>query len=591
MINMNLKKLRQEMANRSIDAYIIPNSDPHMSEYLPDHYQVRPFISGFTGSAGTVIITKDKAGLWTDGRYFIQAEQELKDTDFKLYKMGVSGVPTMVEFLLEETPEHGKIGVNGLVYSYSDYRNLRKKLGKRMILTDITFAENLWENRPELPKSEAFIHEYQFTGCEASTKLSKLRTEMREKGIDYHFLGSLEDICYLFNLRGSDIDCNPLLISYALISRDKAIFYIDPVQLTEEVENYLEDQGITPRKYDRIFEDLKEIPGTSVFYYDPNFTNVKIRELIPDNVRFKEGRNITTWMKAIKNKREVESTKNAFIKDGVALVKFLNWIETGANTELITENYASDKLLEFRKEGEYFIEPSFGTISAYGENAALAHYSPDPSNPVNIKAKGMYLVDSGGHYLDGTTDITRTIKLGEVTEEEIDHFTLVLKGHIALSSAIFLEGTKSSTLDILARGPLWRNSLNFNHGTGHGVGHVLSVHEGPQNIAMIPNDVDMLPGMITSNEPGMYVEGSHGIRIENILLCVEKDENEYGKFYAFENLSWCPIDTRLINFELLTQDEIDWINDYHKTTYEKLSPYLDGDDLEYLERRTEEIDF
>lgn len=590
MINSNLKKLRSEMAERSIDAYIIPSSDPHMSEYLPNHYKVREFVSGFTGSAGTVIITKDKAGLWTDGRYFIQAEKELSNTSLKLYKMGVSGVPTMTEFLLEETPEHGRIGVNGLVYAYKDYRNLRRRLGQRMILTNIIFAEKIWEDRPELPKSEAFVHEFQFTGCEASTKISKLREEMEEKGIDYHFLGSLEDICYLFNVRGFDVNCNPLLISYALISQEEAIFYIDPVQLTEEMEKYLEGQGITPRKYNKIFDDLKEIPGTSVFYYDPNFTNVTIRESIPDNVRFKEGRNITTWMKAIKNKREIESTKNAYIKDGVALVKFLNWLETGAKTELITENYASDRLLSFREEGEHFIEPSFDTISAYGENAALAHYSPDPANPCLIKAKGMYLVDSGGHYLDGTTDITRTIRLGEVTQEEKDHFTLVLKGHIALSTAVFLEGTKSSSLDILARGALWKNFLNFNHGTGHGVGHVLSVHEGPQNIAMRSNDVDMLPGMITSNEPGMYVENSHGIRIENILLCVEREENEFGKFYAFENLSWVPIDTRLINFDLLTEEELNWLNDYHKTTYEKLSPFLEGDDLEYLESRTEKVD-
>ncbi|MDO5755006.1 MAG: aminopeptidase P family protein [Tissierellia bacterium] len=589
MIKNRIRRLREKMAERKIDAYIIPSSDPHQSEYLADHYKTREYISGFTGSAGTVVVTMDKAGLWTDGRYFIQAEEQLKDTGIDLYRMGVENVPTIIEFIQRETPEHGKVALDGSSYPYDNYLQLLKKLGSRMILTDIDYIGEIWENRPEIPGDKVFLYEKEYTGQNTSEKLQILRSKMREAGADYHFIGSLEDICYLMNIRGHDISFNPVVISYALISMEVANLYIDMAKVPEEVLNYLRDNGVRIKDYDRIFEDLAEIPGKSVIYIDPKRTNVNIYHAINSNVRFIKGRNMTEMMKAIKNEVELEHLKNAFIKDGVALVKFFNWLETGAPTGTLTEYYVADRLHDFRREGEDFIEESFGTISAYGENAALPHYSPIKGRSATIKNRGFYLVDSGGHYLDGTTDITRTLAMGDLSEDEKYHYTLVLKAHIQLMLCDFPRGTKSSMLDSITRYPLWREHLDFNHGTGHGVGYLLSVHEGPQSISKVNNEVDMLPGMVTSNEPGIYIEGSHGIRIENIMVCIRKEENEFGDFLGFEPLSYIPIDTRPVMKELLSPEEIDWLNDYHKKVFEKLSPYLEGDEFDYLEKSTLEI--
>lgn len=589
MIKTRLKKLREKMLERNIEAYIIPTSDPHQSEYVADCYKYREFISGFTGSAGTVVVTQKSAGLWTDGRYFIQAEEELKDSGIKLYRQGMPETESIYDYINKNVTEFGKVGLNGLTYSYDEYIKLRKNIGEKLVITDTDYIGQIWEDKPGIPDSKAYILDEKFTGKSVKDKLRELRRAMSSQGIDYHFIGALDDICYLYNIRGGDVKYNPVLLSYSVVSQDEAFLFISSNKVDDDIRRTLLENGVKIRGYNEVFNYMKSIKPRNYVYFDPAMTNLDIVDSVDSNVRFIKGTNLTTFMKAIKNDIEIENQKNAYLKDGVALVKFFNWIETGVPTGIVTEMYASNKLEDFRREQENFIEPSFGTIAAYGENAALPHYSPSDENPVVLKNKGLFLVDSGGQYLDGTTDTTRTVALGELTEDEIKHYTLTLKSHIALITAKFQRGTKSSDLDIIARMPLWKEGLDFNHGTGHGVGFVLSVHEGPQRIAKVQNDIDMEVGMITSDEPGIYVEGSHGIRIENIMVCVPWKKNEFGDFLGFESLSVCPIDTKPVDKTLLEQWEIDWLNEYNQMCYEKLSPYLNEHEKEYLTKATKVI--
>ena len=589
MVTDRLKELRKKMKEKNISAYIIPTSDPHQSEYIADSFRTREFISGFTGSAGTVVVTLDKAGLWTDGRYFIQAAKELEDTGIDLYKMGLSETQSINDFIKENTKENDIIGVNGETYSYFNYLNLKENIGKRNIDIDENLVEEIWINRPLEPNGEIFLHDINYTGLSAKDKLEKVRKKMKEKNIDSYFISSLDDICYLLNIRGSDIDYNPVVLSYLLIDNNKTTLFVNKSKLTAAVVENLKGNGVDISEYEDVFIALEGIDENSKLYLNKSKTNVKSYISLPEKLTILDGIDFTTEMKTIKNDVEIKNQRNAYIKDGVALVKFFSWIDENVDKVEISEISAADKLLEFRKEGDLFVEESFGTISAYGENAALPHYSPSDLRPIILKPKGLYLVDSGGQYFDGTTDITRTVALGKLSEDEKLHYTYTLKSHIGLMTATFKEGTKSSSLDILARKPLWDKGLDFNHGTGHGVGYFLNCHEGPQSISKPNNNTDMIPGMITSNEPGVYIEGSHGIRIENIMLCVEKFSNEFGKFYGFESLSICPIDTRPVIEELLTPEEKMWLNDYHSECYNKLSPFLEGRDLKYLEEVTKEI--
>ena len=412
---------------------------------------------------------------------------------------------------------------------------------------------------------------------------------MKERGIDYHFIGSLDDIAYVLNIRANDVQCNPVVISYLLVSDKACNLYIDKSKLSEEVANYLKEKNVCIKPYEVIGRDVSDIEARKTLYLEPRKTNVAVYSSIARGVNIVTGTNLTSLMKCHKNEIEIKNTKNAYIKDGVALVRFLNWLETGIPTGTITEMIASEKLLEFRKQQDLFIEDSFESISAYGANASMPHYKPSHENPVKVEPRGLYLIDSGGHYLDGTTDITRTIAVGKLKEEEIYHYTLVLKAHINLMEAKFLEGTNGGYLDAFTRYCLWKNRINFNHGTGHGVGHVLNVHEGPQRIATAGNEYPMEVGMVTSDEPGIYISGSHGIRIESIMVCVEDEMNEFGQFLKFDNLTVVPIDTRPVDKSLLSDDEIAWLNDYNKMCYEKLSPYLSGHDLEYLREQCKEI--
>ena len=589
MVIERIKKLRNKMMEKDIDAYIIPTSDPHQSEYVANFYKTREYISGFTGSAGTVVITKDKAGLWTDGRYFIQAGKQLKDSGIDLYKVGLEDTISIFDFLNRELEVEDVVGFNGETYSYSDYLQLKENISGKKINFEEELVESIWYDRPENSKNEIFLHEEKYTGISAKEKITLIRKEMTKKNIDEYLISSLDDIAYILNIRGSDVAYTPVVVSYLLIEKEKVILFIDLDKVNKTVRENLNNQGVELISYEKVFDFVNGLDSTKKIYFDSKKINVKLFMSLPKNINKEFGIDFSTEMKAIKNDVEVENQRNSYIKDGVALVKFFNWVESNIGKVEITEMSASEKLLNFRKEQEFFVEPSFNTISAYGENAALPHYSPSDDSPIKLEAKGLYLVDSGGQYLDGTTDITRTIALGGLTEDEVTHYTYTLKSHIALMMAVFKKGTKSSNLDIIARMPLWKNGVDFNHGTGHGVGYFLGCHEGPQRIAPVQNEYDMVPGMITSNEPGIYIEGSHGIRIENIMICIKKMTTEFGEFYGFDSLSLCPIDLRPVNKTLLTDEEIKWLNEYHRTCYEKLSPYLQGEELDYLKNATKEI--
>ena len=587
-IDKRLEQLRSLMKDRKIDAYIVATSDPHQSEYLADHYKTREFISGFTGSAGTAVITQKEARLWTDSRYFLQAQKELSGSEFELMKMGVEGYPTIIEYLDKNIAEFGKIGFDGQCYSVTGYKDLSENMGARVLVSDLDYISQIWTDRPELPKDKAWIHDEKYCGLSLKEKLEILREKMDLNHCDYTFIGAPEDICYLLNIRGNDVAYNPVILSYMLVSQDKASLCIEEEKLDANVRQYLEENGISIYSYEYIYSLLKNIPGKSRIYLDPARTNVAIYDAINSNVKISQGINLTTYMKSVKTDAEIESIKKAYIKDGVSLVKFFNWLEVGAKTGSLNELVASNKLHDLRCENESFIEDSFETIAGYRENAAIVHYAPSKTGSKTIRDEGMILVDSGGHYKEGTTDITRTIALGSLKEAEKIDYTLVLKSFLSLFLAKFKNKTKGTRLDMIAKYPLWKAGKDFFHGTGHGVGFVLTVHEGPQAISE-RNEMEFVENMTTSIEPGLYIENSHGIRIENEAYVKKAFDNEFGHFLEFETLTYVPLDTRPIKIEMLSTEEIDWVNAYNKKCYELLSPYLDGNDLEYLKESCKEI--
>ena len=591
MINERVKRLRDLMRERGIDAYIVNTSDPHQSEYVADHYKGRVWISGFTGSAGTAVITQDEAILWTDGRYFIQAEKELAASEYKLFKIAIPGFPTYTEWLKSNLKDGNNIGFDGKVFAQSSVENLEKEFkGKKIgFIDEFDLVGEVWEDRPKLSTEKAFIHELKYTGKTTKEKIAKVREEMKKHDVRYFILGSLDDIAWLYNIRGYDVSNNPVVISYALISMDKAYLFTDKVKINEEVEGFLRENGVDLGEYEEIIDCIKAVDKNSRIYIDKDRTNRWLYKAIPTECKIINGTNITTKLKAIKNSTEIENQRNAYIKDGVALVKFLHWLDKSVGNISITEMSAQERLLEFRKEQDGFIEPSFGTISAYKGNAAMMHYSASESSNAEIKKEGLYLVDSGGQYFDGTTDITRTVAMGPITEEEKKDFTLTLKGHINLSNARFLYGATGHSLDVLARYPLWQEGIDYKCGTGHGIGFLLNVHEGPHRIATVVNSVVLEKGMIVSIEPGVYKAGSHGIRIENIVVVEEDIKTDSGQFMKFETLSFVPIDIEAIDADLLLNRERQWINDYHKEVYNKLSPYLNDEEKLWLKEETRSI--
>ena len=587
-IDQRVESLRKLMSDRKIEAYIIPTSDPHQSEYLGDAHKDREFISGFTGSAGTAVVTTDQAKLWTDSRYFLQAEKQLASSQFDLMKMGDDNYPTIEEYLDEVVSEFGKIGFNGNVFSVKEYKKLSESMGSRTLVSNVDYISELWKERPSLATDPVWILDEKYTGESVASKISRVRDVMDQYGYDYYFIGAVEDICWLLNIRGNDIDYNPVALSYFLLSKDRAYLCIDQNKLDDDLKAYLEENEIKVHSYNHIFTLLKDIPGKNRIFLDPERCNVAIYDAINSNVKISLGTNITTNMKAIKTKKEIENTKQAYIIDGVSLVKFFNWLEVGATTGTLNEYVASKKLHELRSENETFIEDSFEAIIGYKDNAAIVHYEPESIGSKTLRCEGMVLIDSGAHYLEGTTDITRTIALGNLTEAEKIDYTLVLKSHIAVFLTKFKAKTTGQRLDAIAKYPLWKAGKDFFHGTGHGVGYLLTVHEGPQRLSQ-GSDIEFKENMFTSVEPGLYIAGSHGIRIENQALVKKAFENEFGKFLEFENLTYVPIDTRPIKTDMLTNEELEWINKYNAKCEEILSPYLEGSDLEYLKESCKEI--
>ncbi|NFE74051.1 aminopeptidase P family protein [Clostridium botulinum] len=585
-----IEKLREIMKKENIDYYVVPSGDFHQSEYVAEHFKSRAYITGFTGSAGTALIGREKGILWTDGRYFIQAEQQLKDSGIELYKMRIPGWPTLHEWLMENMKSGETVSFDGRLFSANEYKEFKKIKDKKdiNIVMNKDLIEEIWNDKPELPKEKAFLHDIKYCGKSAKEKIEEVRVEMKKMGAQSYIISSLDDIAWLYNIRGNDVKDTPVVLAYAIVNEEKATLYIDKNKLSNEDQIKLNNEGIKIDEYNNIFEDVKDIKNSVIL--DPNKVSGYIYTLINENVEVIEELNITTKLKAIKNSIEIENLKRCQIKDGVAMVRFLKWLKENVGKENITEVTVADKLLEFRSKGDLFVEESFGTIAGYKDHAAMMHYSATDESAYELKQEGILLVDSGGQYLDGTTDITRSFILGKLTDEEKKDFTLVLKSHINLMKAKFLKGTTGSNLDVLARTILWDEGMDYKCGTGHGVGFFLSVHEGPQSIRPVPNTVVLEPGMILTNEPGVYKEGKHGIRTENVMLVTNDIETaEGGEFYKFEVMSYCPMDIEGIDESLLTEAERKWLNTYHAETYAKLSPYLNDEEKNFLKNATREI--
>lgn len=592
MINNRIEKLRSLMKEKDIFAYIIPSADYHQSEYVGEFFKGREFISGFTGSAGTVVITQEKAILWTDGRYFLQAEEELSTSCVELYKMGQENVPTTFEYIENEVPSGSKVGFDGRTISAAMGAILELNLAKKNIT--ISYEDDLlneiWEDRPALSDVKAFLLDIKYSGEDFTSKIARVREWMRENNTTTHILTSLDDIAWLFNIRGGDIKYNPVVLSYAVITLDKAMLFVDENKLNDEIKTSFGEEVVEIKNYFEIYEFVKTINKEEIVLIDSNKISYSILKNIPAGVKVVNGMNPSTKFKAQKNSVEIENTKKAHIRDGVAVTKFMYWLKNNIGKIEITELSAADKITELRREQGKFIEESFGTIAGYASNGAIIHYSVTKESNITLKDRGLFLLDSGGQYFDGTTDITRTFALGELTEEEKYHFTTVARAMIRLSDVKFLHGVNGYYLDILARGILWNEGLNYNHGTGHGVGHVLNVHEGPNGFRLDNKESAILEeGMITTNEPGFYKAGSHGIRLENEMLCVKGEKNEFGQFMEFEPITIAPIDLDAINVELMKEDEKAYLNEYHKMVFDTVSPFLTTEETNWLKEYTRAI--
>lgn len=596
MVTERLQHLRALMAKNGIQAYLLPTSDFHESEYVGDYFKSRKYLSGFTGSAGSVVVTLETAGLWTDGRYFIQAARELADSGITLYKMGEEGVPTLEEFLVDSLKEGDVLGFDGRVVNARLGLRLSEKLSSRKISISYEkdLVDEIWTDRPALPTTPAFLLEEKYSGKSTALKLEAVRSEMQKKQAKYHIITSLDDIAWLFNIRGGDIAYNPVVLSYAVIDSEKAYLFLDERKLSAEIKTELENAGVEIKDYFEIYEFVKTLPKTEKILLDTAKVNYAIYKNLGTDADIIDATNPTVLFKAVKNPVELENLRKAHIKDGVAVTKFIYWLKQNIGKTEITEVSASDFLEAKRREQEGCIDLSFDTISAYNANAAMMHYKATEESHAVLKPEGILLVDSGGQYYEGTTDITRTIVLGEISDEIKKHFTAVLRSMLNLSDARFLHGCIGLNLDILARGPIWDMDLDYKCGTGHGVGYLLNVHEAPNGFRWkkVPERDDgcvLEEGMVTTDEPGVYIEGSHGIRTENELICHKGVKNEYGQFMYFEHLTFAPIDLEAVDTSYMTGREIDSLNRYHKDVYEKLSPYLTDEENLWLKEATRAI--
>ncbi len=593
-IQERITALRQLMKEEKIDVYIVPSSDYHQSEYVGDYFKTREFITGFTGSAGTAVITQTEAGLWTDGRYFIQAEAELAGSGIVLYKMGNPNVPTIVEYIENNTPQNGVLGFDGRVVSMLrgiEFENIcaAKNI---TIKSSYDLIDMIWENRPELSTHPAFELDLTYTGESTSSKLERIREEMCKKKVSVHLLITLDDIAWLLNMRGSDIAYTPVVLCYAAITMKSLHLFIDESKLSNEMKAKFAMQKVLLHAYDDIYNFVKTLSTKEVILFDPDRINYALFKSIPTNTKLIEEVNPSVMMKAIKNETEIKNIKNAHIKDGIAQTKFMYWLKHVADIESVTELSASDKLEELRAGQDSYLYPSFGPISAFGAHAAICHYSSSPTTNVNITKGSLFLMDTGGNYMDGSTDITRTYAIGSISDELKRDYTNVLRGNLALANARFIYGCSGKNLDILARQYLWNVNQDYNHGTGHGVGYLLSVHEASGRIIWRgtgEQDWPLEDGMIITNEPGLYVEGSHGIRLENELLVRRDINNDFGQFMRFEVITYAPFDLDAIDTSLLRDDEKESLNKYHQSVYDVISPHLTNEEKQWLKHSTRAI--
>lgn len=585
--------LRREMSREGIDIYIVPSADYHGSEYVGEYFKTRQYLTGFTGSAGTAVFTAARAGLWTDGRYFIQAEEQLKDSGIELFRMGEPGVDTIEEFLAKELPMGGVIGFDGRVTELAEgekYSRIAAEKGGR-VQPRYDLADRFWDERPRLSEEKAFLLDEAYTGESTASKLHRIREQMETAGAEIHVLSSLDDIAWLLNIRGNDVAYCPVVLAFALIGKTDVRLFADAGKFSEEILERFQENNIIIYPYKTVYQEVKQLPKTRVLL-DPNRTSYTMYYSIPEEAEIIRQENPSILMKCIKNRTEAENIRKAHLKDGISHTKFLFWLKKNVGKIPVTEISAARKLEEFRAEQEGFLGPSFSPISAAAEHGAIVHYSASEETDAELKEGTLYLSDTGGHYLEGSTDITRTVALGSVPAEQKRHFTIVLRAMLRLANAVFLYGSSGVTLDVLAREVFWKERLNFNHGTGHGVGYLLNIHEPPINFrwreGSRPGQV-FEENMVITDEPGIYMEGSHGIRLENELLVCRDVKNEYGQFLHFEILTFVPIDLDAVLPQYMSEEEKSLLNDYHRNVYEKISPYLNEEEKAWLRYSTRPI--
>ncbi len=594
-IKERLHALRELMYKKNIQAYIVVTDDFHSSEYVGKYFKVREYLSGYTGSAGTLVVLKDKAALWTDGRYFIQAEEQLKGSSIELMKSGQPNVPDITEYLYSSLNEGDTIGFDGRTVSNAFACKLIEALRDKSITLSyqVDLADEIWTDRPPLSREPVWELDVKYTGLSRKEKLGSVREKMAEAGADILLLTALDEIAWLLNLRGNDVACTPVFLAYMIIEKSSATLCVNKEILNDEMIHQLENDGISLADYNDFYSLISETDNDKIVQLDGSTANYCVIKSIPESTKIIDSQSSVVMMKAIKTPAEMNNIRAAHIKDGVAVTRFIYWLKHNTDKENITELSAAEKLEEFRAENDTYLGPSFEPIIAYGAHGAIVHYEATEETNVKIEPKGLCLTDTGGHYLEGTTDITRTIALGKLTQEEKTAFTLVLKGHLNLAAAKFKYGICGENLDYLARYPLWEHGLDYNHSTGHGVGYLLSVHEGPQriywNVYTNPKHYILEEGMVISNEPGYYLEDHFGIRHENLVLVRKGKKNSYGQFMYLESLTMVPFDRDAIDTALLNSDELEWLNAYHKKVFDTISPYLNGDELEWMKKVTEEI--
>lgn len=574
------------MQSKSISAYITYSTDPHSGEYVPAHWESRKWITGFTGSAGTAVITPDDGGLWTDSRYFIQAGEQLTDTGLKLFKERMPETPSIPQWLCRVLKKGERVGIDGYTTSLQTVNELKNELsayGIKVVMIEDPY-KTIWNDRPDLPDNKPFILEEKYSGESASSKISTIRNHISNTGTDYILISALDEIAWTLNMRGTDIECNPLFVSYLLISEKEATLYINKNKLTETTVDYLQSQGVGHRNYENIESDLTAISGRKITM-SPSINFAMYNAASEHNIVFIQASPVSKY-KAVKNQTEINGFRNAMLRDGVAMVRFLIWLQKNIGNGNLTELSIDEQLYKERSAMENFRGISFATIAGYQEHGAIVHYEADEHSASILRPEGLLLIDSGAQYLDGTTDITRTIPLGPTTEEQKKDYTLVLKGFIQLAMAEFPQGTCGTQLDVLARLAMWKEGINYGHGTGHGVGHFLNVHEGPHQIRMNNVPTPLQPGMTVTNEPGIYRAGKYGIRTENTMLTVPSRKTDFGEFYKFEQLTLCPINTETILWGMLSSEEISWLDEYHETVYSKLSPLLSDEEKQWLRNAT-----